>query len=51
MGCSSLLSSIAVASRGVLIVPGEIAFTLILNSPNSIAAFLQKFITPAFAAE
>ena len=28
MGCSSLLSSIAVASRGVFIVPGEIALTL-----------------------
>jgi hypothetical protein len=40
-----------VAKRGVLIAPGEIAFTRILSGPNSIAAFLQKLITPALAPD
>ena len=37
--------------RGVLIAPGEILFTLILNSPSSNAVVCDKFITAALAAE
>ena len=44
--CSGIVSTI-----GVLMKPGQIAFTRIPNFPNSLAADFVKPITPAFEAE